>query len=70
MQFQKFLDSLPKIYTPSDKELISRAFKVAEKAHTGQKRASGDPYINHCLAVATILAEMHVPPSVIQPVIT
>ncbi|PYH01520.1 RelA/SpoT family protein [Arthrobacter stackebrandtii] len=41
-----------------DFELIQRAFTVAEKYHEGQKRKSGDPYITHPVAVATILAEM------------
>ncbi|MFJ7274575.1 RelA/SpoT family protein [Kitasatospora sp. NPDC098663] len=37
---------------------IERAYAVAEKWHRGQKRKSGDPYITHPLAVATILAEL------------
>jgi GTP diphosphokinase / guanosine-3',5'-bis(diphosphate) 3'-diphosphatase len=41
-----------------DFELIQRAFTVAEKYHEGQKRKSGDPYITHPVAVATILAEL------------
>ncbi|MGA7204789.1 MAG: bifunctional (p)ppGpp synthetase/guanosine-3',5'-bis(diphosphate) 3'-pyrophosphohydrolase [Specibacter sp.] len=41
-----------------DFELIERAFAVAEKYHEGQKRKSGDPYITHPVAVATILAEL------------
>ena len=65
MQIEKLIQELPETYTPADKELVSRAYKVAEHAHEGQKRASGEPYINHCLAVASILAEMRVPPSVV-----
>ena len=65
MSITKLLNSLPETFTPADRELIVRAYKVAERANTGQRRASGDPYINHCLAVASILAEMRVPPSVI-----
>lgn len=42
-----------------------RAYRLAEKAHESQKRASGEPYITHCLAVAEILAEMKVPPEVV-----
>ena len=38
---------------------------MAERAHEGQKRASGEPYINHCIAVASILADMRVPPAVV-----
>jgi len=41
-----------------DLELIQRAYLVAERCHEGQKRKSGDPYITHPVAVATILAEL------------
>ena len=41
-----------------DFDLIQRAFVVAEQSHRGQKRKSGDPYITHPVAVATILAEL------------
>jgi guanosine-3',5'-bis(diphosphate) 3'-pyrophosphohydrolase len=41
-----------------DFDLIQRAFEVAEESHRGQKRKSGDPYITHPVAVATILAEL------------
>ncbi len=62
---ENLLEQLPDTYTLADKELIQRAYRVAEEAHRGQKRISGEPYINHCLAVAQILAELHVPPEVI-----
>jgi guanosine-3',5'-bis(diphosphate) 3'-pyrophosphohydrolase len=38
---------------------IRAALEFAERAHAGQSRASGDPYIQHPLAVARILAELH-----------
>ncbi|MGE5074155.1 MAG: RelA/SpoT family protein, partial [Anaerolineae bacterium] len=62
---ENLLDQLPEAYTLADKELIQRAYRVAEEAHRGQKRLSGEPYINHCLAVAQILAELRVPPEVL-----
>jgi GTP pyrophosphokinase len=62
---EKLLEQLPENYSLADRELIQRAFRVAEEAHREQKRASGEPYINHCLSVASILAEMRVPPEVI-----
>ena len=65
MQIENLMDHLPDIYTPADRELISRAYRVAEHAHRDQKRISGEPYVTHCVAVAGILAEMHVPPEVI-----
>src|SRR5512141_501008 len=59
------LEQLPETYTLADKELIQRAYRVAEEAHRGQRRNSGEPYINHCLAVAQILSELRVPPEVL-----
>ncbi|QDO88657.1 bifunctional (p)ppGpp synthetase/guanosine-3',5'-bis(diphosphate) 3'-pyrophosphohydrolase [Ornithinimicrobium ciconiae] len=47
----------------ADLELIERAYEVAEKAHRGQVRKSGDAYITHPLAVTTILAELGMTPS-------
>jgi guanosine-3',5'-bis(diphosphate) 3'-pyrophosphohydrolase len=42
----------------ADIRLIERAYDVAARMHAGQARRSGDPYITHPLAVATILAEL------------
>ena len=42
----------------ADIGLIERAYTVAERAHEGQKRKSGEPYITHPLAVAQILADL------------
>jgi guanosine-3',5'-bis(diphosphate) 3'-pyrophosphohydrolase len=42
----------------ADLPTLERAYQIAEKWHRGQKRKSGDPYITHPLAVATILAEL------------
>jgi GTP pyrophosphokinase len=65
MRIENLLEVLPDKYSDADRELIVRAYKVAEKAHEGQKRASGEPYVNHCIAVAMILAELRVPPHVV-----
>lgn len=40
-------------------EMVDKAFVIADKAHAPQKRASGEPYIIHPIAVATIIAQMH-----------
>lgn len=46
-------------YHPSDEvSLIEKAYKVADAAHKGQVRKSGEPYIIHPLCVAIILAEL------------
>ena len=65
MKIDSLMESLPPNYTVVDREVIFRAYQYAETAHTGQKRASGEPYVSHCLAVAAILADMHVPPAVV-----
>jgi GTP pyrophosphokinase len=62
---EKLLEQLPETYSVADKELVMRAYTVAEEAHREQKRHSGEPYINHCIAVASILAELKVPAEVI-----
>ncbi|UTW05627.1 RelA/SpoT family protein (plasmid) [Amphritea atlantica] len=40
-------------------KLVRRAYYYAEQAHDGQRRKSGEPYVTHPLAVASILAGMH-----------
>ena len=47
----------------ADASQIERAYEVAELAHRGQARKSGDPYITHPLAVAHILAELGIGPA-------
>ena len=61
----KFYSQLPNNYNLAERELIDRAYRVAEEAHRGQMRHSGKPYITHCLEVAGILAEMRAPAEVI-----
>lgn len=46
------------IYPKANVALLQRAYEVAEEHHGGQMRRSGDPYITHPLAVASILAEL------------
>ncbi len=47
----------------ADVGVVERAYAVAERAHDGQKRRSGDDYITHPLAVTTILAELGMTPT-------
>ncbi len=46
------------VYPKADVTLLQRAYDVAEAQHEGQYRKSGDSYITHPLAVATILADL------------
>jgi len=61
MDLEGLLQMLPDGTNPADRDLIKRAYKVSKRAHRGQKRASGEPYIQHCVAVAGILIELEVP---------
>ena len=44
---------------PEQTSLVRRAYFYAEQAHYGQRRRSGEAYVTHPLAVAGILADMH-----------
>ena len=44
---------------PADIAKIGAAYEMARDAHLGQSRQSGEPYITHPLAVATLLAQWH-----------
>ena len=57
--FAKLLSSLKKHqnYDQITIDLIFDAYNFGKEAHEGQKRKSGEPYFNHCVAVATILAD-------------
>ena len=55
---QQLLDTMEKIYNKDDIECVKKAYDVAYKAHDGQKRKSGEPYIIHPICVAIILAEL------------
>jgi guanosine-3',5'-bis(diphosphate) 3'-pyrophosphohydrolase len=46
------------IHPKSDLDPVRRAYRIAERAHRGQMRKSGDPYITHPLAVAELCAEL------------
>ena len=55
--FEQLVEKIRASEKPYDLEKITQAYKVAEKAHEGQLRTSGDPYITHPLAVAAILLD-------------
>src|SRR5512136_145891 len=65
MKLQTLLDALSDSMSPAECEMIERAYAVADKAHEGQQRASGEPYVQHCLQTAHILATLRMPAPVI-----
>ncbi len=56
---QEFLKKCKSVYAEGDFQLISYALDYATKWHTGQLRASGEPYINHPVAAALTLVELN-----------
>ncbi|MCX5757499.1 MAG: bifunctional (p)ppGpp synthetase/guanosine-3',5'-bis(diphosphate) 3'-pyrophosphohydrolase [Candidatus Hydrogenedentes bacterium] len=57
-ELTKLLKFIRKMHPGVDLELIRHAYRVADHAHKGQFRLSGDPYVSHPLAVARILATL------------
>jgi len=55
--FNDLMAGLPRRLSKTDKDLIRKAYYFALKAHGGEKRKSGEPYVQHPLAVARIVAE-------------
>lgn len=53
------------IHKQEDIDFILRAFEFASKHHFNQFRKSGEPYINHCIEVAYILASYQMSPTTI-----
>lgn len=56
--YEQFVDMIKDSKRGYDLELIDKAYRVAEKAHGGQLRKSGEPYITHPVSVAAILADL------------
>lgn len=56
--FMELKEMVSKYKPEANFALIEKAYEFSKKAHDGQERVSGDPYIIHPLAVAKILAEL------------
>ena len=56
-EIAEFTRHLGHYLPPPDIALVERAFEFSESAHRGQFRKSGEPYITHPLAVASILSQ-------------
>ena len=56
--YQELIKSVRKYHPSDDISMIEKAYQVAYKAHEGQCRKSGEPYIIHPLCVAIILADL------------
>ena len=56
--YAELIERVKKYHPSDDISMIEKAYKIAESAHKGQARKSGEPYIIHPLCVAIILAEL------------
>lgn len=55
---QDFFKSIPHHFSIEDKALIQKALDFAAKAHTDQKRKSGEPFVTHPMSAAIILGQI------------
>lgn len=58
VRIEGVLEALTKHHPAADVSLVQRAYIYAASAHQGMTRRSGEPYLNHPLAVAAILCDM------------
>lgn len=58
MESQQLLDRVGRYLQPTDRTTVEQAYAYAAEAHDGKFRASGEPYVQHPLHVAAIIAEM------------
>ncbi len=56
--FEDLINRIKKYHPSEDLSMIEKAYSIADKAHEGQNRKSGEPYIIHPLSVAIILADL------------
>ncbi len=59
MNLAEFIIRIESFNANVDIPLLRRTYEFSDQAHKGQYRESGDPYVEHCLEVAFILAEQH-----------
>jgi len=61
MKFTSLSKKLTNNLSDAELSLIEKAYKFADKAHEGQMRVSGEPFIEHSIAVTDILVDLGLP---------
>ncbi len=61
-RFRELLKRMREYRPQDDLEIVRKAYEFSQKCHSGQTRASGEPYLAHPLEVALVLAEMKMDP--------
>src|SRR5438045_8234677 len=65
MELNRLIQTVKAYRDAETESVLSIAFQIASVAHEGFHRYSGEPFINHPLAVASILADWYAPPPVV-----
>lgn len=64
-EVQGLIASLRARFPKADLDVVREAYLAAAKGHEGQVRASGEPYITHVVAVASVLADLYLDPTTV-----
>ena len=56
--YNSLIECIRKYHPSANTDIIEKAYRIADEAHNGQKRKSGEDYIIHPLSVALILADL------------
>ncbi|OQY20894.1 MAG: (p)ppGpp synthetase [Anaerolineaceae bacterium 4572_32.1] len=57
MEFADLHEKIRDRFSPGEMEFLEHAWVLTQAAHAGQRRVSGEPYTEHCLQVASLLAD-------------
>lgn len=63
--YETILEQVTRDGGQEGRALVERAYALAQFAHNGQQRESGEPFFTHCLTVAGILSELNMDPATI-----
>lgn len=62
---ERLVETVARHFPSYDGDIIRKAYEIADMAHAGQQRKTGEPFVMHCLAVAEILADLRIDPPVV-----
>ncbi|MCZ7571153.1 MAG: GTP diphosphokinase [Ardenticatenaceae bacterium] len=65
VEIERLIAQVQQTFPNYDATILERAYEFAAAAHKEQKRRTGEPYVAHCLATASILADLRIDPPVI-----
>ena len=66
VKFEEVLSKVKQFHPTDDLEVLRKAYRFSADQHMGQHRESGEPFLNHPLAVANILADMRLDSSCVS----